>query len=167
MDLGESPRNRLAEELERYFMWQNRLDQAGALEDLRLYVDDPALLVEIDPLKSGAVFYAAIAGVWLFAAGLVSGYVDNLTVYSDAGARIARLPWLVRLAGAARAERIGELVYRKAGGVAGNIFFGFALGLTTALGKNFGLPLDIRHIAFSSANLGYALTRPTNTGTIS
>lgn len=117
-----------------------------------------SLLEELDPLRSGAVFYAAVAGVWLFASGLILGYVDNLAAYSEAGTRIARLAWLVRLAGAQRAERIGKLVYRNAGGIAGNVFFGFALGLTAALGKIFGLPLDIRHIAFSSANLGYALT---------
>jgi site-specific recombinase len=31
------------------------------------------------------------------------------------------------------------------------------LGLTPAAGALLGLPLDIRHVAFSSANLGYAL----------
>ncbi len=117
-----------------------------------------SLLAEIDPLRSAALFYAAIAGVWLFLAGLVTGYVDNLVAYSDAGNRIARLLWLVRLAGRKRAERIGKFVYRNAGGVAGNIFFGCALGMTTPVGKSLGLPVDIRHIAFSSANLGYALT---------
>ena len=33
---------------------------------------------------------------------------------------------------------------------------GFLLGGTTAVGMLFGLPLDIRHIAFSSAFVGYA-----------
>ena len=117
-----------------------------------------SLLAEIDPLRSASLFYAAIAGVWLFMAGLVTGYVDNLVAYSDAGSRIAHLPWLMSLAGKERAERIGKFVYRNAGGVAGNIFFGCALGITTPIGKNLGLPVDIRHIAFSSANLGYALT---------
>ena len=42
------------------------------------------------------------------------------------------------------------------GGIAGNLFFGFYLGLTSAFGKLAGLPFDIRHIAFSAANFGYA-----------
>lgn len=35
--------------------------------------------------------------------------------------------------------------------------FGRLLGDTTALGMLFGLPLDIRHIAFSSAYVGYSV----------
>ncbi len=117
-----------------------------------------SLLAEIEPLRSASLLYAAIAGVWLFMSGLVTGYVDNVIAYSDAGNRIAHLPRLVRIAGPERAERMGKLIHGKAGGVAGNVFFGFALGMTWSFGNNFGLPLDIRHIAFSSANLGYALT---------
>jgi len=39
----------------------------------------------------------------------------------------------------------------------GNFFFGIFLGSTGTLGNIVGLPLDIRHIAFAAANLGYAL----------
>ncbi|HEX5802425.1 MAG TPA: preprotein translocase subunit TatB, partial [Azospira sp.] len=38
-----------------------------------------------------------------------------------------------------------------------NFLFGCMLGSAGTLGIIFGLPIDIRHIAFSSANLGYAL----------
>lgn len=117
-----------------------------------------ALLAEIDPLGNPALLYAGVAGVWLFVAGLVSGYVDNMSAYSDLGARVGRLGWLVKLLGGERAERLGSYLDRNAGGLAGNIFFGFALGMTPAIGKAFGLPLDIRHIAFSAATLGYALS---------
>ena len=116
------------------------------------------LLHELYPLEGGALFYAAVAGVWLFVAGLVSGYVDNLAAYSKTGDRVARLPWLVRIIGAHRAERVGGYLDRNLGGLGGNIFFGLMLGLTPAVGIALGLPLDIRHVAFASANLGYALT---------
>jgi site-specific recombinase len=43
------------------------------------------------------------------------------------------------------------------GGIAGNFLFGVMLGSTGSLGYVFGLPLDIRHITFSSAYLGIAL----------
>lgn len=115
------------------------------------------LLHELDPIGSLALLYAAIAGVWLFVAGLVSGYVDNMAAYSRFGARVARLPWLRRAAGEPRAERIGAYLDQNSGGLAGNLFFGLMLGLTPALGLATGLPLDIRHVAFSSANLAYAL----------
>jgi site-specific recombinase len=99
-----------------------------------------------------------VAGVWLFVSGLVSGYVDNMAAYSRFGDRVARLPWLVSGIGKNRAERVGAYLNQDLGGLAGNIFFGLMLGLTPALGIALGLPLDIRHVAFASANLGYALT---------
>lgn len=116
------------------------------------------LLHEIDPFGSAALIFAAVAGVWLFMAGLVSGYFDNLAAYSDIGRRIAHLPWLRRWAGIDRAGRIGAYIDQNLGGLSGNLFFGLMLGLTPAIGLAFGLPLDIRHVAFSSANFGYALT---------
>jgi site-specific recombinase len=116
------------------------------------------LLHEIDPFGSAALIFAAVAGVWLFLAGLVSGYFDNLAAYSDISRRIAHLPWLRRWAGDERATRIGAYIDHNLGGLSGNLFFGLMLGLTPAIGLAFGLPLDIRHVAFSSANFGYALT---------
>ena len=38
----------------------------------------------------------------------------------------------------------------------GNVCFGMLLGMTGFVGHALGLPLDIRHVAFSSANIGYA-----------
>lgn len=116
-----------------------------------------ALLRELDPL-SGAPLFAAVAGLWLFMAGLVSGLVDNQAAYIRLGERVARHPHLPRLIGQERAARLGAYLDANAGGLAGNLFFGLMLGLTPAFGLATGLPLDIRHIAFSAANLGYALT---------
>ena len=116
-----------------------------------------ALLKEIDPLGGAAVF-AAVAGIWLFMAGLVSGLVDNQAAYGRLGERVACHPWLTRVAGEARANRLGAYLDHNAGGLAGNLFFGMMLGLTPAFGLATGLPIDIRHIAFSAANFGYALT---------
>lgn len=114
------------------------------------------LLQELHPLK-GTLIFAGIAGLWLFTAGLVSGYVDNQAAYSRLGERVAAHPWLAPVIGGQRAAWLGAYLDRNAGGLAGNLFFGMMLGLTPALGKMTGLPLDIRHIAFSAANLGYAL----------
>lgn len=116
-----------------------------------------ALLKEIEPL-GGAPFFAAIAGIWLFMAGLVSGLIDNQVAYGQVGERVACHPRLTRLMGRERAARLGAYLDHNAGGLAGNVFFGMMLGLTQAFGLATGLPLDIRHIAFSAANLGYSLT---------
>jgi site-specific recombinase len=115
------------------------------------------LLEELDPLRGGALLYAAVAGVWLFVAGLVSGYVDNQAAYSRLGARVACHPWLTTVFDRRLAQRLGDYLDHNAGGLAGNLFFGMMLGLTPIFGTATGLPLDIRHIAFSAANLGYAL----------
>lgn len=116
-----------------------------------------ALLNEMDPVSGPTLLYAAVAGFWLFMAGLVSGYVDNLTAYGRVGLRITALPWLQLVAGPERARRIGTYLDRNAGGLAGNLFFGLMLGLTPTIGIATGLPMDIRHIAFSAANLGHSL----------
>ena len=115
------------------------------------------MLKELNPFGS-APFFAAIAGVWLFTSGLVSGLVDNQAAYSRLGERVAHHPWINRSLGQERSARLGAYLDRNAGGLAGNIFFGLMLGLTPAVGLATGLPIDIRHIAFSAANLGYALT---------
>ena len=114
------------------------------------------LLGDLDPL-SWALPHAAIAGFYLFLSGLITGYFDNSAAYGDLAIRIARLRWLRRLAGAARAARIGVYIQDHLGGIMGNFLFGCMLGSTGVVGIILGLPLDIRHIAFSSANLGYAL----------
>jgi len=114
------------------------------------------LLADLDPL-SWAIPHAAIAGFYLFLSGLISGYFDNRAAYADLGRRIGRLSWLCRLAGAERAQRIGNYIENHLGGIMGNFLFGCMLGSTGVIGTILGLPLDIRHIAFASANLGYAL----------
>src|SRR5574343_884073 len=114
------------------------------------------LLADLDPL-SWALPHAAIAGCFLFLSGLITGYFDNRAAYTDIGARIARLGWLRSLAGRQRAGRIGAYIQDRLGGIMGNFLFGCMLGSTGVIGTILGLPLDIRHIAFASANLGYAL----------
>ncbi|MEN9457174.1 MAG: recombinase [Neisseriaceae bacterium] len=115
------------------------------------------LLHELDPLRSLALFHAAIAGVCLFLAGLISGYHDNTAIYHQIPERIAQLPWLRRLFGAARAQRLGNYLGDNLGGLAGNFYFGIMLGSIGTLGFILGLPIDIRHITFSAANFAYAL----------
>lgn len=115
------------------------------------------LLQEIDPAGSGALLYAAVAGVCLFLAGLIAGYYDNLCAYNRIPQRLRQLAWPARLLGAARWERSVAYIGDHLGALAGNFFFGLLLGGAAGLGDLLGLPLDIRHIAFSSAYWGYAL----------
>ena len=115
-----------------------------------------ALLDEAAP-RGSTLFFAAVAGVCLFLSGLISGYYDNLSAYNRVPQRLLQLRWPRRLLGDERMARVSRYVENNLGALAGNFFFGFLLGGATALGVLFGLPMDIRHIAFSSAYAGYAI----------
>ena len=115
------------------------------------------LLHELDPLHSLAIPHAAIAGVCLFLSGLISGYYDNKAAYSNISARLQQLRWLSRLLGPARLKRLAGYIGDNLGALAGNFTFGVMLGSIGTLGIFFGLPLDIRHITFASANFIFAL----------
>jgi site-specific recombinase len=115
------------------------------------------LLHELDPVRSLALLHAAIAGVYLFFSGLISGYFDNLCIYHRVPERIRRLRRLERTIGAPRVDALARYVEHNLGALVGNFLFGCLLGSTGVLGKLLGLPLDIRHVAFASANLAYGL----------
>ena len=115
------------------------------------------LLAEQSLVHSGAIFYAAIAGVFLFLAGLISGYFDNYAAYNRIAKRIRQLAWPRRLLGEARLYRVSTYVGDNLGALASNLAFGFLLGGTTILGVLLGLPIDIRHVAFASAFIGVSL----------
>jgi site-specific recombinase len=115
------------------------------------------LLADIDPVNSGALFYAAIAGVCLFLSGLIAGYHDNLAVYNKIPQRLRALNWLQKLLGVARLDRIANYIENNLGALAGNFYFGCLLGGMAAIGVLFGLPFDIRHITFSSAFVGFSM----------
>ncbi|HQR53435.1 MAG TPA: site-specific recombinase [Burkholderiales bacterium] len=115
------------------------------------------LLHDLDPVASPALFYAAIAGVWLFASGLISGYYDNAAVYNRIPQRIRQLRLPARMLGQARLDRFALYAEQNLGALAGNFFFGVLLGMTSFIGFLTGLPLDIRHVTFAAANFAYGL----------
>jgi site-specific recombinase len=115
------------------------------------------LLHDSHPLRSYALPHAAIAGVCLFMAGIVSGYYDNRCVYAQIPQRIRGLRRLVRLLGEERVDRLAGYVENNLGAIAGNVAFGFMLGFVGFFGVILGLPLDIRHVTFSGANEAYGL----------
>lgn len=111
------------------------------------------LIADSHPWHSLALLHAAIAGVWLFVSGLVSGYYDNKALYTRMAQRVEQLRWLRRLIGNARMPRFARYVEDNLGGLMGNLVFGVLMGCTATAGFLLGLPLDIRHVTFSAANL--------------
>jgi site-specific recombinase len=121
-------------------------------------LDADAMAYQIDglrPFAGLALLYAAIAGVWLFVSGLIAGAFDNRAARLELGARLRHHPLLSRVLSERWRERLGAYMDGNYGALAGNFVFGVLLGTTAYLGHLTGLPMDIRHVAFSSANLGF------------
>ncbi|MDX5333973.1 MAG: site-specific recombinase [Gammaproteobacteria bacterium] len=112
---------------------------------------------QLSPITGLALFHAAIAGLWLFVSGLIAGFFDNRCAYLDLPGRLREHPLLRRIIPTGLRERIADYIDGNYGALAGNFFFGVLLGVTGYIGYLLSLPLDIRHIAFSSANLGYVV----------
>lgn len=115
------------------------------------------LLHDLNPFTSLAIPHAAIAGVYLYISGLIAGYYDNLAVHNKIGERIIHHPFLQKVLSPSKLSQFSSFVERNLGAIMSNFLFGCFLGSTATLGYIFGLPLDIRHIAFSSANFVHGI----------
>lgn len=124
----------------------------GFDEKLMTHTKAMHTLHDLNPFTSLAIPHAAIAGVCLFFSGLLSGYYDNLAVYRQLGPRLRAHARLRRWFGQERLNRISGYIERNFGAIMGNFLFGIMLGSMGTIGFILGLPLDIRHIAFASAN---------------
>lgn len=121
-------------------------------EELMNHAKASHVLHDLNPFTSLAIPHAAIAGVCLFFSGLIAGYYDNMAIYRQIGSRIKAHPKLKKLFSKNRLERIANYVEQNLGAIMGNFLFGVMLGSMGTIGFILGLPLDIRHIAFASAN---------------
>ncbi|MFV2028860.1 site-specific recombinase [Neisseria sp. S1] len=110
----------------------------------------------IQPFTQPTLLYAGIAGIWLFCSGIISGFFDNRANYLDLRRRLTVQPLLRKLLPSRPRAKLADYLHRQYGSLAGNFIFGMLLGMTGWVGHILGLPLDIRHVAFSSANIGYA-----------
>ncbi|OTG75488.1 recombinase [Acinetobacter sp. ANC 4169] len=128
-------------------LWQYGMD-----EPLLSYAKATKTLHSLNPFTSLAIPHAAIAGVCLFFSGLIAGYFDNMAVYRKVGPRLKAHAKLKQLLGQERLNRFSAYIERNLGALAGNFLFGIMLGSMGTIGFILGLPLDIRHIAFASAN---------------
>ncbi|EPG34486.1 site-specific recombinase [Acinetobacter colistiniresistens] len=129
------------------YLWQYNLG-----EPLLNHAKSATLLHSLNPFTSLAVPHAAIAGVCLFFSGLIAGYFDNLAVYRKVGPRLKQHRSLKRWMGQKRLDKFANYIETNLGALAGNFLFGIMLGSMGTIGFILGLPLDIRHIAFASAN---------------
>ncbi|MBA2614070.1 MAG: hypothetical protein H0U95_19060 [Bacteroidetes bacterium] len=109
------------------------------------------------PLMSLSLIYAAITGVFLTLAGIITGYYDNKVVFADFAERIKKHPRWSQKYSQKFLTKAGAFVEKNLGAIIGNMFLGLILGTAGNLGTFFGLPFDIRHVTVSSGNFGVAI----------
>jgi site-specific recombinase len=117
----------------------------------------PKLQNDLSPIHSKLILHAAIAGVFLFLSGVISGSISNKLKYNKIPYRINEHPLLRSMVGREKTTRLSNWVASKWPGVASNFWFGIFMGTTASVGAFIGLDLDIRHITFGSGNLGLSL----------
>lgn len=115
------------------------------------------LLYDLSPVHSAALFHAAIAGVFLFLSGIISGNVSNRNKHNQVYFRIKEHPVLKQNLGIVRTNAIAKWFENHWPGVVSNGWFGVFLGSTASLGIFLGLNLDIRHITFAAGNFALGL----------
>ena len=114
-----------------------------------------ATYLQLNPLSSGTVFYAALTGVILWLASVVGGWFDNVSVYHRLPQAIAQHP-AGRYLKRERLARWATSLAANGSGWATNVSLGFMLGMTPAIGHFLGLPLDVRHVTLNSGILSLA-----------
>ncbi len=115
------------------------------------------LLTDLSPIHSLAILHAAIAGVFLFLSGIISGSIANRDKHNQVYFRIQENPMLKRTFGRKKTLKIASLYEKKWAGIVSNFWFGVCMGSTASIGLFLGLNLDIRHITFTSGNLALGL----------
>ncbi len=108
-------------------------------------------------LVGPSIFYAAFTGVLLWASSMIAAWTDNWFVCHRVGEALETDRRLVRALGTSRTLRLGRFWSKNIAGLAGNISFGFMLGLIPEIAAFAGVPLDIRHVTLSSSMLAAAV----------
>ncbi len=108
------------------------------------------------PFHSGTLIHAAVTGVWLWAASLIAGGVENWFVLRELPGAIASNRYLRGLIGAARAAQVARFMRTRISGLGGNLGFGLLLGFMPLFFQLVGVPLEVRHVTFVSSQMAYA-----------
>jgi len=116
-----------------------------------------AVLQDQHPWKSPSLFYACIAGFFLFLSGIIAGYIQNKIQYSRIAERLQIHPVLRITLPIERLRRMAFYIEKNAGMIIGNVALGFFLGMAGTIGHLFGIYFDVRHITISAGNTAIAV----------
>jgi site-specific recombinase len=115
------------------------------------------MITKISPIHSLALFHAAIAGIYLFLSGIISGSTANRDKHNQIYYRIQEHPLLKITFGPERTLKLSKWYEKKWAGIVSNLWFGVFMGSTASVGIFLGLNIDIRHITFASGDLALSL----------
>jgi site-specific recombinase len=119
------------------------------------------IVSDLNPFSSLSVYYAAIAGFYLFLSGLIASYFENFNIRNNIAKRVKYITYFRSTKLSKKLIlKVSNYLDRNLAAIVGNIALGFFLGFSVIIGKIFGIPLDIRHITFAAGNLGIALANP-------
>jgi site-specific recombinase len=109
----------------------------------------------LNPLVSGTAIFAALTGLILWISALVGGWFENYSVFIQLPKAIAQHPW-PRVLGRERMKRLAATVDANLSSWTTSIVLGYLLGFVPAVGRFFGIPLDVRHVTLSFGTLALA-----------
>jgi len=112
---------------------------------------------ELDPVRSGTVFFAALTGVLLWISSLFAGWFENWIVYRKLPDAIEHHRWGKRL-GKKRMARAARFLERNAAGFGGSVSLGLLFGFVPQMGAFFGIPLAGRHVTITTTSLALAVS---------
>ncbi len=112
---------------------------------------------EVITLDWHIFYFGAIAGVFLFLSGLISGMTINSQRFNNIPERIYHHPILKKTFSIERRRKISNWFEKNWGGVVGNVAFGFMMGCAFLIGDFTGQPFDIRHITFVAGNFAIGI----------
>ncbi len=103
-----------------------------------------------------ALLYACFTGFFLFASGLIAGWVENYIVYGQFARRVRQHPLLMHRLSARQMNWLVKQIESKLGPLTGNLSLGFFLGMAGFVGTMLAIPFDIRHITIAAGNAAIA-----------
>jgi site-specific recombinase len=109
----------------------------------------------LNPLASGTMIYATLTGLILWVSALAGGWFENFATFNRVPEAIAQHP-LGRKLGHARMQKLAATVDANLSGWTTSIVLGYLLGFVPAVGRFFGIPLDVRHVTLSTGTLTLA-----------
>ncbi|WNG18524.1 site-specific recombinase [Cystobacter fuscus] len=110
----------------------------------------------LHPFKSATLLFAAFTGVLLWCSSVFGGWLENWVHYRRLPEALARHHGLRAWLGEDRAQRLGRAIAHHACGLGANVSLGLLLGMTPAVCRFFGLPMDVRHVTLSAGTLAFA-----------